>query len=126
MYTGIVNIKLSSPFKWEGGSFETIDLDFGKVTGETIVNARRRVFTAGSLTFIPSLDPDYCAQIAAAISGIPYRALMKLPAEDFDAVWQTVGAFTGRNDPQEFYNAFIGAGEDGDSVFLPTTASQLN
>jgi hypothetical protein len=37
-----------------------------------------------------------------------YRILLKLDVEDFNAIWQTVGAYVGDNNPQEFYDQYTG------------------
>jgi hypothetical protein len=46
------------------------------------------------------------------ISGVPFRVLEKLPADDYDAVWQTVGAYVSKRNPQEFYNQFTAVDEE--------------
>jgi hypothetical protein len=50
--------------------------------------------------------------MAALRSGVPFRSLEKLPADDYDAVWQTVGAYVSKRNPQEFYTQFTADDED--------------
>jgi hypothetical protein len=107
MFIGTVKVKLSAPLKWEDRNITEIDLDFSKVKGATINQCERETFQQGNLSgIIRSLSSEYCARMAGLISGVPFRALEKLPADDYDAVWQTVGAYVGKRNPQEFYDQF--------------------
>ncbi|GMO52436.1 MAG: hypothetical protein Pg6C_18080 [Treponemataceae bacterium] len=107
MFTGTVKVKLSAPLKWEDREIPAIDLDFSKVTGALIVRCERETFQQGNFSgIVRSQSAEYCARMAALITGVPYRALEKLNADDFDAVWQTVGAYIGKRNPLEFYNQF--------------------
>jgi hypothetical protein len=107
MFIGTVKVKLSAPLKWEDRNITEIDLDFSKVKGATINKCERETFQQGNFSgIIRSQSAEYCARMAGLISGVPFRALEKLPAEDYDAVWQTVGAYVGKRNPQEFYDQF--------------------
>ena len=111
MFSGIVEVKLSVPLKWEDREIQKIDLNFGKVTGAIINLSERETFQQGNFSgMIRSLSAEYCGRMAAMISGVPFRALEKLNAEDYDTVWQTVGAFVGKQNPQEFYDQFTTEG----------------
>jgi hypothetical protein len=115
MFTGIVKVKLSSSLKWEDKNIAEINLDFSKVKGATINQCERETFQQGNFSgIIRSQSAEYCARMAALISGVPFRFLEKLPADDYDAVWQTVGAYVGKKDPQKFYNQFTADDEDDD------------
>jgi hypothetical protein len=107
MFIGIVKVELSAPLKWEDREISAIDLDFSKVKGATINQCERETFQQGNFSgIVRSQSAEYCARMAALISGVSFRALEKLPADDYDAVWQTVGAYVGKRNPQEFYNQF--------------------
>jgi hypothetical protein len=107
MFIGTVKVKLSAPLKWEDRNITEITLDFSKVKGATINQCERETFQQGNFSgIVRSQSAEYCARMAGLISGVPFRALEKLPAEDYDAVWQTVGAYVGKHNPQEFYNQF--------------------
>jgi hypothetical protein len=107
MFTGTVKVKLSAPLKWEDRDITEINLNFSNVKGATINQCERETFQQGNFSgIIRSQSAEYCARMAGLISGIPFRALEKLPGDDYDAVWQTVGAYVSKRDPQEFYNQF--------------------
>jgi hypothetical protein len=113
MFIGTVKVKLSAPIKWEDREIGDINLDFSKVKGATINQCERETFQQGNFSgIIRSQSAEYCARMAGLISGVPFRALEKLPADDYDAVWQTVGAFVGKRNPQEFYNQFTAEDEE--------------
>ncbi|MDR1159585.1 MAG: hypothetical protein LBK69_03065 [Syntrophomonadaceae bacterium] len=107
MFIGTVKVKLSEPLKWEDKNITEIDLDFSKVKGTTIIQCERETFQQGNFSgIIRSQSSEYCARMAGLISGVPFRSLEKLSADDYDAVWQTVGAYVGKRNPQEFYDQF--------------------
>jgi hypothetical protein len=115
MFIGTVNVKLSAPLKWENRDIAEITLDFSKVKGATIIQCERETFQQGNFSgVIRSQSSEYCARMAALISGVPFRFLEKLPADDYDAVWQTVGAYVGKRNPQEFYDQFTADDEEAD------------
>jgi hypothetical protein len=114
MFIGTVKVKLSAPLKWEDREITEVNLDFSKVKGATINQCERETFQQGNFSgIIRSQSAEYCARMAALISGVPFRALEKFSADDYDAVWQTVGAYVGKRNPQEFYNQFT-AEDDGE------------
>jgi hypothetical protein len=126
MFIGTVKVKLSSPLKWEDREIAEIVLDFSKVTGATIIRCERETFQQGNFSgIIRSQSSEYCARMAGLISDVPFRALEKLPADDYDAVWQTVGAYVSKRNPQEFYNQFTAEdekeekAEDGEGFTKP-------
>jgi hypothetical protein len=113
MFIGTVKVKLSAPLKWEDREITGIDLDFSRVKGATINQCERETFQQGNFSgIVRSQSAEYCARMAGLISGIPFRALEKLPADDYDAIWQTVGAYVSKRNPQEFYNQFTAEDEE--------------
>jgi len=107
MFTATVKVKLSAPVKWEGREITEINLDFSKVKGGIINQCERETFQQGNFSgIIRSQSAEYCARMAALISGTSFRMLEKLSADDYDAVWQTVGAYVAKRNPQEFYDQF--------------------
>jgi len=88
----VVKVKLSNPIQWEDRKIEFVELDFSKVTGGMIVEAEQVAGTCLN-SMIKGTNAAYCSNLAAGISGIPYRALLKLPSADFNVIWQTVGAW---------------------------------
>jgi len=118
VFTGIVKVKLSSELKWEGKDISVIELDFGKVNGAMIKRCESATFSNGngSAMFRPA-SSEYCSRLASEISGVPLRAIEKLPFYDFEKTWQTVAAFILHKDPQAFYEQFTDGDED--AVFTP-------
>jgi len=115
MFTGIVKVKLSKAATWEGKDISVIELDFGKVNGAMINRCERETFGGGNISSINRpTSSEYCARLAAEVSGVPFRAIEKLPFYDYETVWQTVSAFVMHKDPQAFYKQFT---EDDDSGF---------
>ena len=117
MFIGTVKVKLSAPLPWEDRKITEIDLDFSKVNGRIIIQCERETFQGGNLSgIVRSMSAEYCGRMAGLISGVPFRALEKLPSDDFDAVWQTVGAYVSKQNPQEFYNQFTADDEEDEKT----------
>ena len=117
MFTGIVKVALSAPIKWMDRTISVIELDFGKVNGGIINQCEREVFQGGNFSgLVRSLSAEYCGRMAAYISDVPFRAFEKLPGDDYDKIWQTVGAYVGKHDPQEFYDQFTEGDDEGFTV----------
>lgn len=107
MFVGTVTVKLSKEEKWEGKEFTTIELDFGKINGAMIDRCERETFGGGNVSAMNRpTSSEYCARLAAEISGVPFRAIEKLAFYDFEKVWQTVSVFLMHRDPQAFYKQF--------------------
>jgi len=121
MFTGTVKVKLSAPLPWEDRQISEIILDFSKVKGAHINQCERETFQQGNFSgIVRSQSAEYCGRMASIISGVPFRALEKLPADDYDAVWQTVGAYVAKRDPLEFYNQFTAEDDEDEEsgVFI--------
>ena len=117
MFTGTVKVNLSAPLNWENRSIAVIELDFSKVKGGTINQCERETFQQGNFSgIVRSQSAEYCGRMAALISGVPFRALEKLPADDYDAVWQTVGAYVSKRNPQAFYDQFTADDDEEDQT----------
>ena len=104
-FTGVVEVALLDPVKWEDRKISVVRLDFAKVTGKTLTDIDLALKNTG-------LDPDpynlvtyqYIFQFAAAISGIPARAFMKMSGDDADAIWKVILGYRGGQSPQEVYD----------------------
>jgi len=117
-----VVVKLDEKLVWEDKTYHEVELDFAKVTGQTIIRAEQA--TASMSVAMKPVSAQYCTHLASAISGVRYEALNQLHAGDFDKVWQTVGAFVGGSNPQEFYDQFVQ--DEGDEVdFTSQTSIEL-
>lgn len=107
IFEGIVKIPLQKTMRWEDRPITQVDLDFSKVTGKVIMDAEKEVFQGGNITIVRTMSADYCSRIASAISEIPFRVFQKMHSVDFDPIWQTVAAYVGNKNPQEFYDNYI-------------------
>lgn len=110
MFIGKVSVKLLVPLKWEDRAFETVELDFSQVSGGMINKCHRETFNNEgniSVSILPAQTPEYCARLAAEISGIPFRALEKMNAFDYETVCHTVGSYINKRNPQKFYDEYI-------------------
>lgn len=120
MFTKTVKVKLSSPVKWEDKEFSTLELDFGKVTGAMINTCERDTFQGGNISGLNRpTSSEYCARLAAAISGVPFRLIEKMPFYDYEVIWQTVSQFIRHENPQEFYDQFTAGDEENKGFTEP-------
>ena len=124
MFAGTVKVKLSKPIQWEGKDISVVELDFSKVTGGIIIQCERETFGTGNMAgMVRALSSEYCGRMAGYISGIHFRAFEKLPGDDFDKIWQTVGAYVSKRDPQEFYDQFTAGDDEGFTGPVAETAT---
>ena len=115
MFTGKVIVKLSKPFKWEDKDISVVELDFGKVTGGMINQCERDTLMSGNISgFNRPTSSEYCGRLASEISGVPFRAIEKMPFYDSEKIWQTVSRFVSHGNPKEFYDQFT-AGDDDET-----------
>jgi len=118
MFVGTVTVKLSKEEKWEGREIPVVELDFGKINGAMIDRIERETFGGGNVSAMNRpTSSEYCARLAAEISGVPFRFIEKLSFYDFEKVWQTVSSFLMHRDPQAFYKQFTEG--DDDAGFTP-------
>jgi len=114
MFVKTVSVKLSQKdLKWEGREILTVELEFGKVNGAMINRCERETFGGGNISGINRpTSSEYCARLAAEISGVPFRFIEKLPFYDYEKIWQTVSAFVRHENPQAFYDQFTEGDDD--------------
>jgi len=113
MFRGKVKIKLNTPRKWEGEEIDSLELDFGIITGEMLNTCEKDTIGGGNISiFNRPTSSEYCARLAAVISGKPFRFIEKMLFDDYEKIWQTVSAFIMHRDPQEFYNQFTEGDEE--------------
>ena len=116
MFVGKVTVALLVALKWEDRDIKEVELDFAKMTGKLINDCHRETFNnQGNVSVIlPAQCPEYCARIAAGISGVPFRALEKMNAFDYETVCQTVGAYVNKRNPQKFYDEYVKLRDNAD------------
>ena len=120
MFVGTVKVKLSKVVEWEDRKISTLELDFGKVTGAMINTCERETFQGGNISGLNRpTSSEYCARLAAAISGVPFIIIEKMPFYDYEVIWQTVSQFIRHENPQEFYNQFTAGDEENKGFTEP-------
>jgi len=116
MFTKTVSVKLSAPAEWEGRKIEAINLNFGIVNGALLNKCERE--TSGNLTAtMRPLSTEYTSRLASMISGVSFRAIEKLPYDDFELICMVVQNYLLKNDPQEFYDDHLKEKEMGQLGF---------
>jgi hypothetical protein len=127
MFTGIVKVKLSKLVQWEGDDIDVIDIDFGKMSPTTAIDAERACAANLSSAFMKATNTEYCAVLASYLMKwkheTSYRVLMKLNMSDFNDIWHTIGAYVLDQDPQEFYTRRT-AGDEGDEMGFTKPAAK--
>jgi len=118
-FKGTVKVKLQTPVQWDGKDVLEIALNFGKLHPKAVIEAERNC--GANLTSIMKMtNVEYCSNLASHMMEwepkVAYRILMKLDMEDFDVVWQTVGSFVGKSNPQEFYEQFTAVETEAEEV----------
>ena len=120
VFTGTVSVKLLVPIKWEDKEIKTVDLDFSKMCGKITEDCHKETFNNASASVIlPASCPEYCRRIASAISGLEYRIFEKMNSYDYDLIWNTVGAFINKRNPQKFYDEAVKLMEEADGEEEP-------
>jgi hypothetical protein len=110
VFIGKVSVQLLLPLKWEDKEIKVVELDFSTFRGDLINKVQRECFNNEgniSAAILPAQTPEYCARIASAISGVPFRALEKMNAFDYETICHTVGAYINKRNPQKFYDQYI-------------------
>ncbi len=80
---GIVTYKLKKPFTWEGKTYETIDMDFGSLSGKDMDSIEKQILmTEGSLSVSPEFTSSYMFKLAARAAGIHHSVIERMAYED--------------------------------------------
>lgn len=124
IFDKLVTIPLQKPLKWEGKTISEVNLDFSQVNGKTLIDTERKMNRLGNFVLVAGLSPDYCAHVAAELSGVPVKALEKLNLCDFNPVWQAVSAYLNNRDPQRFYDQYIADPDGGDDILSITGSGE--
>ena len=106
MFTGIVIVKLSKPFTWESREISEVHLNFGNINGAMLNKCEREA--SGNLTAaMRPLSTEYTSRLASLISGVSFRAIEKMPYEDFEMLCTVVQKYLMKENPQEYYNDVV-------------------
>ena len=85
----IVTVKLKKAFRGKN----EITLDFGSLTGATLIRCEKNAKTIDNMLVVASGSLVYNAQVAAAAAKVRYDDIINLSAQDFAAVARRVGSF---------------------------------
>ena len=88
-------LKLTREYEFEGEKIS--ELDFSgfedKITTEDMIRASDVLTRAGRMAVTPERDPQYCAHIAEAVTGRPYKFLRTLKITDLKLMRNKVTTF---------------------------------
>lgn len=72
---------------------DSLILDFGKITGATLLKCEKKTREVDSSIVVPQLSGVFTAHVAAAAAGVRYDDIISLSAPDFTAVTNKVSRF---------------------------------
>lgn len=86
-------ITLTKPYKFEGKTYEKIDLSaLEDASAEDLVYVSRRLSKAGFFDFLPEMSVEYAIELSARVTGLPLEFFKRLPARE---IIKVKGAVTG-------------------------------
>ncbi len=86
-------IKLSKKMKANGIETDEIKMDFGKITGNMMVNAEKMARTLGEQSPAVMFSQTYQACIAAKVLNTAYSDITCMPGKDFQNIIMSVNRF---------------------------------
>lgn len=86
---------LKTPFEYEGNVYETIDFDYGKLTGDDAVAIEQEIQDeSGKFEYVvPVFSKDYQVRLAAHASGIAANVLRAMPLKEFNKITNSARSF---------------------------------
>lgn len=76
-------VTLSKPYKFEGSSYEKIDLSgLEDASAEDMIYVSRRLSKAGFFDFMPEMSVEYAMELSARKTGMPLEFFKGIPAKD--------------------------------------------
>ena len=82
-----------TPYEFEDQTYEYIEYDLNKVKGYDISAVKKQFNLDGNMSFLPTMEPDFCAMLLARVTKQPLEFFMGLPAKDYCKLTQQVGNF---------------------------------
>lgn len=87
-------VKFSKPYKFEGQTYEEIDLaGMDSLTAEDMIAAEKHLMRSGVFSPLPEMTVEYVQFIAARASGQPVEFFKGLPPKDAIKVKNRVTSF---------------------------------
>lgn len=81
--SGIFDIRLTKPLEAFGKQYETVSLDFSRLTGEDIMDIDRELLREGTIVMLHNLQTEFLAKACVRASGVGEDVLLKLDSRDF-------------------------------------------
>lgn len=89
--------KLSAPFTYEGETYNEINLDFKKLTGNDILKSEKEILIKEDRYIVShEIDTSFLINLAAKAAKINDEVLYALPANDFMAIRRRTQRFLNR------------------------------
>lgn len=88
-----MELTLHNPYKFEGKSYEKINVGIEAMTGKEIAAVQKAWQNEGNLSPMPAASTDFAIRVAAKASKLPLEFFEGLPANDYMRVAQAVTLF---------------------------------
>lgn len=88
-------IKLKKPITFDGKEYKEIKADIEALTGNDLLKARSSLdkTDVNIDNFLPAMNMEYQAHVAALAAGVPFDVIKALPAPDFLQLTRGVQSF---------------------------------
>lgn len=89
----VITMTLSKTAEYENETYETIEMDFGGLTGRDIEAVEDEVSAAENIRFSPSISKRYQRYLAAKAAGVPSEMVKALPMRDYNMMVEAARYF---------------------------------
>lgn len=79
-------LNIENGYTWEGKEYKEIIFDFGKLTGQDMIDIEKEMNDVGEYALTAETSPNMCARIAARAAGLPFDVIIHLPLRAFNRV----------------------------------------
>ena len=85
----------STPFTYEGKTYENLVFDFGRLTGADSLAVAREMKSRGQILVSREIDDDYCDRMAlrACDQKIGLDTLLAMPVRDYNRIFSRMRSF---------------------------------
>ena len=77
-------LNIENGYTWEGKEYKEIIFDFGKLTGQDMIDIEKEMNDAGEFALTAETSPNMCARIAARAAGLSLDVITHLPLGHFN------------------------------------------
>ncbi len=81
------------PFVWEDKTYDTLEFDFGKLTGVDMLAVENEIHGNGVLMVMPTFNGDFLLMLAARACGVGADVLAHVGARDFNRITTRTRSF---------------------------------